>query len=61
MLLSKFEFFPLELDSDPKPILFLPPLFFHQFLPGFVAIPLEFERFFAQPESFCFKVDLFSL
>ena len=59
LLLSKFEFVPLELDSDPKPILFLSSLFFHQLLPGFIAVSLEFEPFFAQPESFCLKLDLF--
>ncbi len=32
LLLSEFEFVPLELDSDLKPILFLSPLFFHQSL-----------------------------
>ena len=60
LLLSEFELFSLELDSDLEPILFLSSLFFHQFLPGFIAVSLEFEPFFAQPESFPLKLDFFA-
>jgi hypothetical protein len=34
-------------------------LFFHKFLPGFIATSSEFEPFFAQPQSFCLELDLF--